>query len=249
MENKINVLGIQIDRLTQKVLHENIENVLYRGHHVKVFTPNPEILIKAQKDIKTKEILESGDILIPDGIGVILGSKILGTPLPERLTGIDTAEFILDLAAKRGFSVFLLGGKDGVSSSAKKKLEEKHKNLNICGTYHGFFNIKGRENDEIISLINNSGADVLFVCMGFPRQERWITENIEKLPYLRLAIGLGGSLDVWSGKLRRAPLIFRKLSLEWLWRMVLEPKRAKFLLTIPIFFCKILMQRFKINKY
>ena len=98
-------------------------------------------------------------------------------------------------------------------------------------------------------MINNSGADILFVCMGFPRQEKWIAENINKLHSVRLAIGLGGCLDVWSGNLRRAPLIFRKLSLEWLWRMMLEPKRIKFLSLIPIFILKILKERVKKDKY
>ena len=198
----------------------------------KIFTPNPEIILKAQKDEKIKNILNSATLLIPDGTGVIWGAKKLGTPLPERLAGIDTAEFILSLAAAKGFSVFLLGGNDGVANAAKHKLEKKYTGLKICGTHHGFFDMSGHENNDII-----------FVCMGFPRQEIWITENIDKLNSLHIAIGLGGSLDVWSGRLRRAPKIFRKLSLEWVWRIILEPKRIKFLPVIPIFAIKILREK------
>ena len=159
------------------------------------------------------------------------------------MAGIDTAEFILSHAAKNEFSVFLLGGKNGVAKIAKKKLEEKYNGLNICGFHHGFFDTLGKENNEIIKQINNSEADIVFVCMGFPRQEIWISENIDKLTSIQIAIGLGGSLDVWAGNVRRAPKIFRKLSLEWLWRMMLEPKRIKFLPSIPMFTIKILREK------
>ena len=249
MKEKISILGVKIDCLTKKMLHEKIEKLLCSDTQTKIFTPNPEFIIKAEKNDDIKELLNSSAISIPDGIGVVFGSKILGTPLPERLTGIDTAEFILDIAAKNNYSVFLLGGKEGVAKTARDKLEEKHQGLSVCGFHHGFFDIKGDQNNDIIAMINNSGADVLFVCMGFPRQEKWIAENINKLHSVRLAIGLGGCLDVWSGNLRRAPLIFRKLSLEWLWRMMLEPKRIKFLSLIPIFILKILKERVKKDKY
>ena len=243
MKDKVNILGVYIDTITKEKLNEKIENLLNSKQQTKIFTPNPEIIIKAQKDKKTKDILNSATISIPDGTGVIWGAKMLGTPLPERLTGIDTAEFILMLAVKNKLSVFLLGAADGIAKEAKHMLEKKYKNLNICGIHNGFFDIKGKHNDNIIAQINNSGADILFVCMGSPRQETWITENIEKLVSVRLAIGLGGSLDVWSGRFKRAPVIFRKLALEWLWRMILEPKRIKFLPIIPIFFFKILKKK------
>ena len=243
MKAKINILGVCIDALTKEKLYKKIGNLLKSEDKIKIFTPNPQILIKAQKNESIKDILNLATISIPDGTGVIWASKILGTPLPERLTGIDTAEYILTLAAKKNLSVFLLGGQDDVVKSAKSRLEEKYRGLKICGVHHGFFDLQGDKNKQVISLINASDADILFVCMGFPRQEIWITENMPKLSSVRLSIGLGGSLDVWSGRLRRAPALFRNLSLEWLWRMILEPKRIRFLPIIPVFVFKILRER------
>lgn len=243
MKDKINILGVCIDALTKEKLYEKIEDLLNSKDDIKIFTPNPQILMKAQKNDSIKNILNSATISIPDGTGVIWCSKTLRTPLPERLTGIDTAEYILTLAVKKNLSVFLLGGQDDVVKLAKCRLEEKYKGLKICGVNHGFFDLQGDENKQVISQINSSGADILFVCMGFPRQEIWITENMPKLSSVRLSIGLGGSLDVWSGRLRRAPAVFRKLSLEWLWRMMLEPKRMRFLPVIPVFVFKILRER------
>ena len=243
MKDKINILGVHIDCLSKKNLYKAIGKSLNSKEKSKIFTPNTEIIVKAHKNEKLKDILNSATISIPDGIGVIWAAKALSSPLPERLAGIDTAEFILSHAAKNEFSVFLLGGKDGVAKIAKKKLEEKYKGLNICGFHHGFFDAQGKENDEIIKKINNSGADIIFVCMGFPRQEMWISENIDKLSSVKLAVGLGGSLDVWAGNVKRAPEAFRKMSLEWLWRMMLEPKRIKFLPIIPVFAIKILRKK------
>ena len=243
MKDKINVLGIYIDRITKQELYESIEKSLNSDCKTKIFTPNPEIIVKAQKDEKIKNILNSATLSIPDGTGIIWAAKKLGTPLPQRLDGIDTAEFVLSLAVKKGLSVFLLGAEEGIAKSAKYILEEKYQGLNICGTHHGFFDINGQQNGDIIHRINNSGADILFVCMGFPRQEIWINENIEKLNSVRLGMGLGGSLDVWSGKVRRAPKVFRKLYLEWLWRIILEPKRIRFLPVIPLFVLKVLRER------
>ncbi len=243
MKDKINILGVYIDSITKEKLYEKIEDLLNSKDNIKIFTPNPQILMRAQKNENIKNILNSATISIPDGTGVIWGSKILRTPLPERLAGIDIAEYILTLAAKKNLSVFLLGGQDEVVKSAKLKLEERYRGLKICGVHHGFFDTRGDENKQVISQINASDADILFVCMGFPRQEMWITENMSNLPSVQLSIGLGGSLDVWSGRLRRAPLVFRKLSLEWLWRIILEPKRIKFLPVIPIFAFKILRER------
>jgi len=243
MAKKIDVLGIKIDKLSKKELQSTIIRCLEDNKRAVIFTPNPEIVLKASKDIKIKEILNRADICIPDGVGVVVASRLLGCPLPERLAGIETGEFVLEYASKNGLSVFLLGGKKGTAELASYALEARYKGLNICGTHHGFFNVNGKENDEVIRKINAAAPDIIFVCMGFPRQEVWICENADNISSLRLAIGLGGSLDVWSGKVRRAPLVFRKLSLEWLWRMIREPRRAKILVDIPLFMWKIIAQK------
>ena len=243
MAQRVDILGVLIDNITKNDLHEKVMTSLTEKRKIKIFTPNPEIVLSISANDSLKNILSQADICIADGIGLIMASKILGAPLPERLAGIELGEFVLEYARKNHLSVFLLGGKKGVAEHAKSRLESKYKGLNICGTHHGFFDIKGKENEKVIRLIKGTAPDVIFVCMGFPQQEKWICENEANIPSLLLSVGLGGSLDVWSGKIRRAPALFRSLSLEWLWRMIKEPKRIKILYKIPLFFIRVISQR------
>ena len=197
----------------------------------------------AQKDARFKEVLNSADLLLPDGIGVVIASRILGAPLSERITGIDTGEFILKLASARSIPVFLLGAKPGVAERAATEIKARYPNIKIAGTHHGYFNKSGAENDEIIRCIKNSGARILFVCFGAPIQEKWIFENKGCLKSIKLYIGLGGAFDVWSKDVRRAPQALQIIGLEWLWRIIKEPHRAGFLLKIPCFLCKVLCRK------
>ena len=243
---KINILDVYIDNLSQKELTELISEKLKFNNKTKIFTPNTEIVLKSSKNQNERKFINSADILIPDGKGLILASKILQTPLKERIAGIDLAENIMEIAKNKKYSIYILGGKDNVANQAKTNLRLKYKGIKICGTHSGYFTHK--EETDIVKEIEKSKAEILFVCMGYPRQEKFIYENIDKLTRVKLAIGLGGSVDVWAGKLKRAPYLFRKFSLEWFWRMLLEPRRIKFLLDIPTFFMKIIMQKHKINK-
>ena len=243
MAQKVDILGIMIDNVSKKELHETIRTSLSQKRRIKIFTPNPEIVLSASTDSRSKSILSQADICVADGVGVIMASRLLGTPLPERIAGIELGEFLLEYASDNGLSVCLLGGKKGIAEIAKRKLEAKYQGLDICITHHGFFNVNGKENDDVIRKINAVAPDIIFVCMGFPRQAAWICENADKIPSLRLAIGVGGSLDVWSEKVRRAPRFFRTLSIEWLWRMLCEPRRAKILVEIPLFVWKIIAQK------
>ncbi len=188
-----------------------------------VFTPNSEIIYKASKSNELFETLRSAQLLFPDGIGSYVGMKLLSLPVKNRTTGIDLAEIILSECAKCGYSIFLLGGKEGVALKAAIKLKNKYQGLNICGYHHGYFD----SDKKIINKINSSGADILFVCLGFPKQEKWIAKNLHSLPSVKLAMGLGGSLDVWSGNVRRAPHFISAAGFEWLWRTCKDPKRVK----------------------
>lgn len=243
---KINILDVYIDNFSQEELCQIISEKIKSDCKIKIFTPNTEILLKTERKDNEKYLINSAEILIPDGKGLILASKILKTPLKERIAGIDLAEDIMKIALKNNYSIYILGGKDNIAKQAKINLKLKYKALKICGTHSGYFSQE--ESNDIINKITSAKADILFVCMGFPRQERWIYENIDKLTNVKLAIGLGGSVDVWAGKLKRAPYLFRKCSVEWLWRMLLEPRRFKFLFDIPVFLSKILIQRYKTIK-
>ena len=238
---KINILDVYIDNITKKTLSEMISENLKNNRRLKIFTPNTEIILKATKNQDYKNLINSADISIPDGIGLIFASKILGTPIKQRVAGIEIAEDIMDIARKNNYSIYILGGKDKIAEKAKSKLSLKYGGLKICGTHSGYFSQE--ESKDIINEIQNTKADILFVCMGFPRQEKWICNNIDSLTDVKLAIGLGGSVDVWAERLKRAPHLFRKCSLEWLWRMLLEPRRFKFLLDIPVFLAKIIIQK------
>ncbi len=210
-----------------------------------VFTPNAIILHKTSKSKKLKELLSSADLLLPDGIGVSLACRIRGLPRQVRITGIDTAHWLMRYASRNELSVYLLGGAHGIAKQAARRLRRDIPTLKICGAHHGYFNKRAdsEENRSVIDHINRAAPDILFVCMGFPIQEAWIKANISKLPSVRVAMGLGGSLDVWSGKISRAPLIFQRMGLEWLWRSIISPKRFFELASLPTFFLELKMSK------
>lgn len=192
-----------------------------------IFTPNLQITCRAINDNSLLLLLKKADMLLPDGSGLSVLCRINGKTAPRRITGIDTAYKLMEYAAERRLSVFFLGGTDGTAELARRKLCKSIRELNVCGTHHGYFDKSknSRENLGVIREIQRSNADILFVCFGFPEQEKWICENRARLKNVKLFMGLGGSLDVWAGKMRRAPLPVRAMGFEWLWRCILEPKR------------------------
>ena len=195
-------------------------------HPTVIFTPNAKIAGDAQRDATLHALLEQADLLLPDGAGILLASRRLADrPLTHRLPGIEAGEIVLRLAAQQGQPVYFLGGKPGIAERAAKAWHEHLPPLSIVGTHHGYFDAKGSENKSVLQEIRDSGAQILIVCLGFPAQERWILQSKDALPAVRLFMGLGGSLDVWSGQIRRAPALFRALHCEWLWRMLCEPRR------------------------
>ena len=208
-----------------------------------IFTPNPQMLLSAQKSRREAALLRSSDISIPDGTGVVIASKLTGGKIKARIGGIDLAEDILALAQEKHYKVFLLGSQKGVAEKAKKELKKKYPMLDICGTHHGYFDKFGEENEKIIKLINKSRPDIIFVCMGYPTQEEWIIQSKDKLTSVRIFIGLGGSLDVWAQKTKRAPRPLQAIGLEWLYRTVKEPKRARIFLDIPRFLLEVWKSR------
>lgn len=219
--------GVPLERLTPRSAVLRLCRYAKNGKGAVVYTPNIQMLCRARRDSDIAKLLRGADMLLPDGIGVSLLCKCNGLISVGRVAGIDAAHALLKYAAKQGLSVFLLGGERDVARLAKKRLCQEIQGLNICGTHHGYFDKSSSspKNRAVIMKIRKAAPDIVFVCFGFPMQEAWIKENARALPNVRLFMGLGGSLDVWSGKLRRAPIPFRALGLEWLWRCVREPKR------------------------
>ena len=222
---KRSVFSLSFEPLTKSSAKRRIQELLVTPTTSLIFTPNTTMLAQSIRDPKTADLLRRADLLLPDGMGVITVSRLLGEPLPARIAGIDMAEYILALAEKRGLRVFLLGGKPGVAERAATKLQRRYPNLKICGTHHGYFGSHREERHSLLAQLREAHPQILFACLGFPKQEAWLLQNRHFLTDLRLGMGLGGSLDVWSGDKKRAPSPLGRVGLEWLWRALREPRR------------------------
>ena len=227
---KINVLGLNVDNVT---MDEAVEIVILWARERRsktVFTPNAEIVMASIKDASFRDILNSSDLTIPDGAGVVLGSKLLKTPLTEKVAGIDLITTIFK--QNKPLSVFLFGGAPGVAEKAAENIHLKFPSINICGKIHGYHDPS--YNETIINEINTASPDLLLVALGPPLQETWIYNNRNRLQ-TGILIGCGGTLDVFSGNIKRAPDWMIKLNLEWLHRLIKQPKRIGRMLRIPVF--------------
>lgn len=250
MRETIRILGVKIDKLTQVEVVEKIKTFLQGNETKTIYTPNTEIVMEAKKDEKLKNILNHADIVIPDGIGLIYAAKIKKKNLPERVTGCDVSFEMLELAQQLGKSVFLLGGKPGVAEKACENLKVQYPGIKVAGCQNGYFKgthigYPGHEEElEIVKTINSLNADILFVGLGAPKQEKWIHENRSKLS-CKVIIGNGGTVDILAGEVERAPEIYQKLGLEWLYRLFKDPKRIKRQMVIPLFILTILFSREK----
>jgi len=225
---KINIFGTEINKINYSETLKKIEEFVDGQEQHYIVTPNPEILLKASRDVYYRGILNNADLSLPDGFGLILGSWFLGDPIYHRVTGIDLTYKIAQLASNKGYKLFLLGGQKNAVNIAKTKLELKYKELNIVGAEEGLkdvTNINPSKNNQIIEKIKTSQAQILLVAYGAPFQEKWIYENLKKMPNIKVAMGIGGTFDFISKKILRAPRFFRKLGLEWLWRLFMEPHR------------------------
>ena len=237
--DKIKIRGVNFDNVNMAEALEKCETFINadNGAHT-IHTPNAEIVEMCVESTEKRNLINSADLIIPDGSGVILAGKILGTPLPKgKVAGIELAENLVRLSGEKGFKIFLLGSKPAndempsVAERAKTNLLKKYPNANIVGTRDGYF--KGKD-DEVIEEINNSGADILFVCLGVPKQEEWMNEHKNQLK-VKLMGGFGGSLDVFAGAVERAPDFYIKHNLEWLFRLKKEPSRIGRMMKLPKF--------------
>ncbi len=243
------ILSVKLCTLKQEQIISIIVGRMANGKKTVVFTPNTQMLLAASKDSSLRSLLNSSTLNLPDGIGVRIAARMSGKQIPDKSSGIDAAERFFAIGAKQGYRFFLLGAKPGVAQKAAEALKKRFPSLIICGTHHGYFSKHGNQNDLIVAKINAARPDILLVCFGFPLQEHWINENILKMPSVRLSMGLGGALDVWSGNLRRAPRLVQHIGLEWLWRAFLEPKRAKIFIDIPQFLWKAVKERSECSEY
>lgn len=224
------ILGVKVDTDNYDELIKKLFNRIDNKEKSLVVAINPEKLMKAKEDQSLKDLLNRAEFQIPDGIGVILASKLNKGNIKSRVTGIDMMDRIVREAARTGKSIFLYGAKPGVAESAAEALKFTYASLQIAGTQDGY----EKDNETVIQKINEAKPDILFVAMGSPRQEEWIEANRDKL-YPSLYQGVGGSFDVLAGNVKRAPEFFQKTGLEWFYRLAKEPSRLKRQLALPVF--------------
>jgi len=227
---RIDVLGVGFDDLTmEEAVSAAAELIKARSGRYAV-TPNPEIVMLAREDAQLKNALSGAALVLPDGIGIVKGAKILGTPLREKLPGIDFASAVMERLAVDGGSVFLFGAKPGVAEKAAAALTALHPGLVVAGVHDGYFS----DDAPIVEAINAAAPDFLLVCLGAPKQEFWMRKYGGRLN-VGLMVGLGGSLDVFAGEVKRAPEAWQKLGLEWFYRLLKEPKRIGRMMKLPLF--------------
>jgi N-acetylglucosaminyldiphosphoundecaprenol N-acetyl-beta-D-mannosaminyltransferase len=241
---KTDVLGVKFDGLTMAEALSRAEALLDRFSREKgarvpyVVTPNPEIVWLCRKNADLARAVSGAAMTLPDGIGIVYGAKILKTPLPERVAGFDFAMGLMARLNACGGSVFLLGAKPGVAEKAAEELKCLYPNLQICGTQDGYF----QDDAPVLAKINEAAPDLLLVCLGAPKQELFMERNAARLD-AGLMVGLGGSLDVLAGEVRRAPESWRRLNLEWLYRLIKQPSRIGRMMRLPLFLLAVITRR------
>ena len=208
-----------------------------------VVTPNPEIVAMARQTETYREILNGAGLVLPDGIGVVHAAKILGTPLKGRVPGIDFASALVERLARNGLRLFLLGAKPGVAEQAGENLKKRYPDLLLCGTHDGYFQADG----PVVDQIRAARADVVFVCLGAPKQERWMAQYGPETG-AHLMVGLGGVLDVYAGHVKRAPEIWQKLGLVWCYRLLHQPSRLGRMAKLPLFLLEAAREKGKRGK-
>lgn len=239
---KIDVLGLKIDNVTMGEAVEKVLSFFGSGKSHSVYTPNAEMAMAAVKDSAYKDILNSADLIIPDGAGVVLGAKLIGTPLKEKVAGI---ELVLNLLKSgKSFSVFLYGGEPGIGEKAAENIIINYPSVKVCGTIHGYHDSSmEREN---ISIIKAAAPDLILVGLSFPGQEKWIHRIIPELPGTT-AIGCGGTINYLAGAVKRSPKFMIKMNLEWLDRLIKQPRRLGRMMKIPVLLLLCLKKRFAGN--
>lgn len=245
MERKqVKVLKVYFDFFTRKDLLDVLISRIKNNQQTHIVTANPEIVMHANQDSQYLSIVEHADYVIADGIGVIIGAKILGKPLPERIAGFDLMCDLLAKGNENQWSAYFLGTKKEVIEKAVKNIKVNYPQLKIAGYHDGYFNW---ESSEIYDEIKMKHPDLIFVALGFPKQEIWIANNLGKFDK-GLFMGVGGSFDVLAGEVKRAPEVWQKLNLEWLYRLIKQPSRWRRMLALPLFILKVIKVKFSLGK-
>lgn len=236
MAERVNILGVDVDAVTMAEAVDVVRRAMDTRAGVMVATANAEMLMRATHDEELRRILNASALVVPDGAGTVWAARHLGHAMPERVAGYDLAQELLRCAPAEGRRVYFFGSAPGVAEKAKAKAEQLYPGIEVVGVRNGFFS--PADNAAIIAEIRAARPDLLLVALGVPKQEKWIAAHLAELD-VPVAIGVGGTLDVMAGVMKRAPLWMQKAKLEWLFRGLMQPKRAGRLLALPKFVLKV----------
>lgn len=234
------ILGVNVNSLTMVQAVEKVQQFIDERKNALVATANAEMLMRATQDEELKHILNSADLVVPDGAGTVWAANYLGVEMPERVAGYDLAQELMREAPGREDRIYFFGSAPGVAESAREKAMELYPGIKIVGTRNGFFS--EADEPEIIAEIKAARPDILLVALGVPKQEKWLYKYRQELQ-VPVAIGVGGTLDVMAGVMQRAPLWMQKAKLEWLFRGLKQPSRAGRLLALPKFVMKVMASK------
>jgi len=241
---RIDILGCGFDNITADEAVSYALDLISSRQKEYIVTPNPEIVWMARRDEALSAAVNGAALVLPDGIGIIHAARILGTPLCEKIPGIDFVAALFNKMAGSGGSVFLFGAKPGVAEEAGLALVQSYPGLVIAGTADGYF----ADEELVIEQINSANPDLLLVCLGAPKQELWMREKTGLLN-AGLCAGLGGSLDIFAGKTKRAPAFYQRFGLEWFYRLIREPRRIKRMIKLPLFILTVIGIRIRGEKH
>lgn len=236
MAERVNILGVDVDAVTMAEAVDVVRRAMDTRAGVMIATANAEMLMRATHDEELRRILNASALVVPDGAGTVWAARHLGHAMPERVAGYDLAQELLRCAPAEGRRVYFFGSAPGVAEKAKAKAEQLYPGIEIVGVRNGFFS--PADNAAIIAEIRAARPDLLLVALGVPKQEKWIAAHLAELD-VPVAIGVGGTLDVMAGVMKRAPYWMQRAKLEWLFRGLMQPKRAGRLLALPKFVLKV----------
>ncbi|NPV06604.1 MAG: WecB/TagA/CpsF family glycosyltransferase [Anaerolineae bacterium] len=235
----LRVLGVRVDAVTYRDVLERAAAIFGGAGARQIVTLNPEMLLQALRDADLASAIDSAELVVPDGVGLLLAGRLLGRPLPGRVTGVDLVPRLCQLAAERGWSVYFLGAAPGVAELCATVLRSRLPALRVAGCYSGSPALE--EQDAILARLAEARPDLLLVAYGVPAEEKWIARNLDRLP-ARLAMGVGGAFDFIAGVVPRAPVWMRRWGLEWLYRLYRQPWRWRRMLALPVFLLRVLAE-------
>ena len=241
MDRRVDILGVGFDRVALVDAVAEIERCLDLGERTFIITANPEFVMLCREDPELAAIAAGADLVVPDGTGAVVAARLLGDPLPGRAPGRLLVDRVAALASERRLSMFLLGAAPGIAERAAATLRGRHPELRIAGTYAG----SADDDADVLPRVVAAAPDVVLVAFGMPKQERWIARNLPRLPSARVAVGVGGSLDYLAGAAKPPPGIVHAIGLEWLWRLVRDPKRWRRQRVLPRFVVLVLLARMR----